>query len=244
MPLKPLNLIKRLDNIKKKPWEAYSVASNVFKNRWPAAEPYIMQDPIAAFYYANEVLKERWPEAEPYIMKNIDVANLYNRNIMKGKWPELLNYIKKDAKAASEYCIFNKVRWPEAEPYIAMDLEAAIIYLREIKQSKWPELEQEILKQQDIDSALEYAKQIGERVSALEPLLTRDNRHLHAYIGDVLKGPWPEAEDELLLDPKLATLYAIDYKPKWPDLEAIIKNKPEYKNLWDVYTGKRSRYYI
>lgn len=252
MPLKPLYLNKRLDKIKKIPWSAYSVAINVLKDRWPAAEPYIMKDPEVALYYARDVIKGRWQEAEPYIMKNIEPANLYNRDIMKGKWPDLLNHIKQDAKAATEYCTFNNVRWPEAEPYIVKDLDAAIEYLRMVKNSKWPQLEQEIIKHQDKNRALYYAKELGERVPALEPLLSKDPEYLYAYIGDVLKQPWPEAEQTLLKDPKLATLYATRYKPtkkgtnvpNWPELEAIINNTPKYKHLWDVYTGKRSRFTI
>ena len=44
-------------------------ALDVFKKRWPAAEPIIMTDAFWAFNYARAVIKGRWPEAEPSIKK-------------------------------------------------------------------------------------------------------------------------------------------------------------------------------
>ena len=219
MPLKPLRTKQRFDTLK--------------------------HNPKALYLFCRDVLKAPWPEAEPYILKDTNVAMHYAYYVKQKLWPELekILYGTKDAKAATEYCTFNNVRWPEAEPFIVKDLDSAIIYLRMIKRAKWPELEQEILKHKDQDNALLYATSLRERVPALEPLFTEPG-YIYAYIGDALKQPWPEAEPTLLKDPKLATLYAIDFKPKWPELENIIKNNPKYKHLWDVYTGKRSRFYI
>lgn len=49
---------------------SYYYALYVFEDRWPEAEPTIMQNPHIAVKYAIYILKRRWPEAEPYIQQN------------------------------------------------------------------------------------------------------------------------------------------------------------------------------
>lgn len=45
--------------------------------RWPAAEPIIMKNPLYAYYYARDVIGDRWPEAEPVIMKDYRASEEY-----------------------------------------------------------------------------------------------------------------------------------------------------------------------
>jgi len=55
----------------------YSFAYDIIHDRWPEAEPYIMQDPRWAYMYALNVIRDRWPEAESYIMLDVYYACAY-----------------------------------------------------------------------------------------------------------------------------------------------------------------------
>ena len=77
MPLKPINTKDRLEKIKTDPQSAYLYSKKILKERWPEAEPYIMQDPFYAYVYALYVIKDKWPEAEPTIKKDKEIWNYY-----------------------------------------------------------------------------------------------------------------------------------------------------------------------
>jgi len=82
------------DPSKMTPWQAYYYARDVIKDRWPEAEPTIMQHPGWACAYARDVIGDRWPEAEPIIMRDPQWACYYARDV-KGRWPEAEPTIKK-----------------------------------------------------------------------------------------------------------------------------------------------------
>jgi len=74
MPLKALKINDRLHKRKIRindpmAEKLFYKALDVFKKRWPAAEPIIMTDAFWAFCYARAVIKGRWLEAEPSIKK-------------------------------------------------------------------------------------------------------------------------------------------------------------------------------
>jgi hypothetical protein len=92
MPLKPINLKPRLEEVKKDPGDAARYAAKVLHHRWPEAEPYILKDPYHAYYYALNVVKERWPEFEEVLLSNPNTHFTYligyAANNVKGRWPE------------------------------------------------------------------------------------------------------------------------------------------------------------
>ena len=73
--------ITDLENvIKEDPQVAFVYATNILKQPWPEAEPYIMKEPIEAYRYAKEILKRRWPEAEPIIKQDRESYNYYKKH--------------------------------------------------------------------------------------------------------------------------------------------------------------------
>ena len=114
-------------------WHAFEV----IKDRWPEAEPTIMQDPGFAYCYAENVIGGRWPEAEPIIMKDPEWAYYYAKYTIKGRWPEAEPFIMKDPKHAYHYAQdVIKGRWPEAEPTIMEDPERAENYIENVIKPK------------------------------------------------------------------------------------------------------------
>jgi hypothetical protein len=104
-------------------------ACNVIKDRWPEAEPIIMQNAAWTYWYARYAIKDRWPEAEPLIMKNAAYAYRYACSVMQGRWLEAEPIIMKDVLCAYGYARdVMKERWTEAEPYIVKDNEYTDYY--------------------------------------------------------------------------------------------------------------------
>ena len=81
----------------------YNYARHIIKDRWPEAEPYIMEDPEWAYCYVRYVIRGRWIEAEPYIKKDPGRAYFYARDVIEGRWPEAEPHIKKDPEWARVY---------------------------------------------------------------------------------------------------------------------------------------------
>lgn len=84
--------------------------------------------------------------------------------------------IIKNPAVAAEYAIERGKPWPRAEPHILKDLSAAIGYGYKVKQGKWPELEDLILREKNPSAAAVYA--------------------IH-----ILQRRWPEAERLIQQDP-------------------------------------------
>ena len=82
-------------------WHAFEV----IKDRWPEAEPTIMQDPGGACYYAEYVIGGRWPEAEPYIIEDPVWACYYAKYTIKGRWPEAEPTIRENER---EWRVYRK----------------------------------------------------------------------------------------------------------------------------------------
>ena len=121
MPLKPIKYKSRLDAIK--------------------------TDAEKAFIYSIDTKHDRWPEAEPYILNNPHIAIKYAMEHMPGKrWPELEKLIINDPHLAYLYAYFNlDKRWPEAEPTIMKDAESAYYYATNVLHKRWPKAEKVIL---------------------------------------------------------------------------------------------------
>ena len=181
----------------------YNYIINVTKDRWPKAEPYIMQSPKWAYHYAYNVIKGRWLEAEPHIAKDPKLAYLYALNVIKGRWPEAEQRIKKSPRLACSYAMnIIEGRWLEAEPYIKKSPQWACDYAVSVLKDRWLEAEQRIMK---------------------------DPQWAHIYAKNVLKDRWPEAEPYIMQDPESAYHYAMDViKGRWPEAEQRIKKSP----LW------------
>lgn len=74
--------------LKDVPWRMVKYAKNVIKGRWPEAEPFILYSPYLAYQYAESVIQGRWEEAESVIATNVESAFLYAKYVIKGRWPE------------------------------------------------------------------------------------------------------------------------------------------------------------
>lgn len=212
MPLKPLKIKDRFENLKKDPKGASNYAINVMKRRWPEAEPTIMKDPKSAIRYAFLLMGgNRWPELEKLIIHDPELILDYAKN-------NLMN------------------RWVEAEPYLLKDPHTASKYASRFNIIKWPNLENEIIKHKDKAAAFLYTKFVArrQRVTELEHLFIGDPAYVISYVYEFIKGPWPEGEETLLQKPEYATRYVIDFKDKrWPELEQILKSG--YPDLWNRY---------
>ena len=136
------------DPSKMTPEEAFNYAHEIIEDRWPEAEPIIMQDPKWAYFYARDVIEDdRWPEAEPTIIKDPGWAFWYTRNVIKDRWPEAEETIKKDPEWAYYYAYeVIKGPWPEAEPIIIQVPNLAFWYARFVIRGPWPEAEPIIKK--------------------------------------------------------------------------------------------------
>jgi hypothetical protein len=101
------------------PSDAYGFLTQVIKQRDPVLEKSFMKDPMTAYNYACYI-EQRWPEAEPYIMQNPKVASLYWQEVINIdiphedwhnpkivvkpiRWPEAEPYIKQDPKSWDFY---------------------------------------------------------------------------------------------------------------------------------------------
>lgn len=80
MPLKPIKLKKRLEEIKKDPQSAFLFAHIRLHHRWPEAEPYILKDKKVAMFYAYHVKQKHWPELEKILDGTKDMP-MYNWNM-------------------------------------------------------------------------------------------------------------------------------------------------------------------
>jgi hypothetical protein len=110
-------------------WDAYRYALMVVRDRWPEAEPYIMQNGHQALEYALRVMHERWSEAEPEILAD------FNRSTY---------YYEQDIDAMADYVsMCRDERWPEYEQMIidkSLD-EFVFSYLNIVVQGPWPQAE-------------------------------------------------------------------------------------------------------
>jgi hypothetical protein len=86
---------------KKSPIVATIFATKILKERWYAAEPYIINDPEEAYRYAAVVINKgddsshiRWPECEHIIMKDPYWAYVYAEYIIGDVWLEAEPYIR------------------------------------------------------------------------------------------------------------------------------------------------------
>jgi len=72
-------------------WDIIVYCETVLKDRWPEAEPILLQDTITASRYAATFVKGRWPELEERIMKRHDGwgAATYAMHVLRSRWPEM-----------------------------------------------------------------------------------------------------------------------------------------------------------
>jgi hypothetical protein len=107
--------------------------------------------PEWAYWYAHNVLRERWPEAEPVIVQSRYWACKYAMDVIKGRWPEAEPIMIKDPYWGYKYAMdIIKGRWPEAEPVIIQHPYWAYFYARNVIQGRWPEAEP-VIRQDKLD---------------------------------------------------------------------------------------------
>lgn len=91
--------------------------------RWDELEKAILstEDPASLTEYAEDILRQRWPEAEPLILNNTWNAYLYAREVIRGRWPELEKILLRsgDGWTSAAYAVnVMRSRWPEMERYM------------------------------------------------------------------------------------------------------------------------------
>jgi lambda repressor-like predicted transcriptional regulator len=160
---------------------AVQYADEVLKGPFPEAEPVIAKDSLEALKYADRVLHDRFPEGEAAIAKNANFSYAYAFNVLHKRFPEGEKAISKDPEIASKYAIqYIKGPWPEAEDVIATDSEAAWRYACLALKGRFKKAEPRIM----------------------------NSHHAMTYAINVIKGPWPEAEDNFAKYDKTAYEYA------------------------------------
>lgn len=116
MPLKPVKIKERFENLKKDPKGASNYAINVMKRRWPEAEPIIMKDPKNAIRYAFLLMRgNRWPELEKLIIHDPELIMDYAKNHLMNRWVEAEPNLLKDPHTALKYVSRFGLIWPELE---------------------------------------------------------------------------------------------------------------------------------
>jgi len=155
------------------PIDLYHYAKKFIKDRWPEAEPFILQDDHTAFKYAVDVVRGRWREAEHIMLKKPSWASMYAQYCLHHRWPRGESVILQDNKAILNYIKYTfkpsevKNGWPAAEPKILTSPEYTYLYACDVLGKRWPE---------------------G------EPVLLRSPQWAYYYACDVLGKRWPEAE--------------------------------------------------
>lgn len=205
----------------------------VVKDRVPAMEATIMQNPEQAVRYAASCIKSRWPEAEQKILTNPQSATAYAKNVLGQRWPAFEEILLRDYPPAEKhvndsnaYNIMHyidaviKARWPEAEPIIAKSKQM-LDYAEKYVKGPWPEVESSIMRS--------------------------NSESIFKYITNVLKAPWPRFENAILkalgkLQPateqwrdvaRLAFKYARDVKGgSWPEAEALLAADADFMELY------------
>lgn len=190
------------------PEKAAEYAWRVIGDRWPEAEPYIMQDPYYALEYAIHVIKGRWPEAENIMLDDNYVAREYSR-FVKDIISEDEYYkqiICKSPHLAYSMAISISRRITEAEPYIMRDPEIAYHYANNIIDDRWPEAEPIIMRHPEW--ACRYARDVvGHRWPEAEPYIMREPYFASRYARYVMFERWPEAEHYIMSNREAYDLY-------------------------------------
>jgi len=191
-------------------YKAILYAQNVLNNRWPLAEPVILEDAHAAFLYAKTIIKGRWPEAEPIIASNPAESLLYAKVIIKGPWPYGEPSIAEDGANAYQYAkeILQDL-FPLGEPAIARLPGYAVLYAQNLLHGRFHEAEPFIA--QDPSWAVTYAGTIlHRRFQEGEPAIASSPKHAYDYMKHIIGGPWPMGEVAIGQDPDTAVAYARD----------------------------------
>lgn len=236
------------------PDTAVRYAKTVIKGRWPEAEQVIASSASSALDYAEHVIGGRWPPGEPAILKrptmptpwsydredHTELAVKYATHVLKTRWPEaeemiLLDGDSGDLRVYAEQAI--RGRWPAAEKKILTDPSAIVKYAELVIGGRWPEGESLILR--DESAAYLYARNVIKgRWPAAEKVVISNLNTALAYIKFILKAPWPAIEKKILatkphIGPYLIEEYLRDSnKGRWPELEALIKNKPKVFGMY------------
>jgi hypothetical protein len=202
----------------KDPQCAAEYAMSVLEQRWPEAEPIILQHPgTTAIEYAAK-FHFRWSALERLLTKSAiwkqqgRFITLYAKQVIGGRWDDgewaLLDF--GDPWSCAEYAAdIIKGPWPEAEQLIATNAQASKVYSSNV---------------------------LHGRFLAGEPIIARTPDEAYGYACFILKGRWPEAEPYIIKDARAAVLYAISViKGPWPEAEPTIKAD---HHQWDIYCSR------
>jgi len=220
-----------------KDWSvATRYAHSLCAGRWLEYESVLINDnpdPAALANYARNIVRERWPAAEPFILKDIDASYFYARDVIGGRWPEAEPIIAQDpvfAKRYAEHVIHGAFK--QAEP-ILLESEHYFDYFSFATRSN-RDLATKLATQFDESMTVKQVLEIiqdGRNKSFENKLLNSTHAHRKAiwYAKEVLKARWPEAEIFLCKSAKYGVEYARDViKGRWEQAEKEIAKKPNY----------------
>jgi lambda repressor-like predicted transcriptional regulator len=209
-----------------KGWTRINVASTLIAE---SQEELLLKrgDPIKISLYARNILKGPWPEAEDIIAKSAEASYIYAGNVLKGPFLKGEDAMSKDTRYAYGYAVnCLKGRFLKGERAIAADTNLAFSYFMEIMKKRWPEGELAIFRNEEFKRHyLKFLKEHDPRgwakinvaaAAVLTPkpkeevLKNGSSVRISLYARDVLKGPWPEAEDKISKGAQASYIYSRD----------------------------------
>jgi len=153
--------------------------NTIIRGRWHDVEKQI-NEPSQILIYSSQVIRGRWHEKEPEILKNLNIALSYCWNVHSwtgGLWTEFEDHLLTSQQKDKENIILQyasvRGRWDAAEKLIVTP-SVIVSYAIDVINGRWREKESLIAK--DPYAAVLYAK-------------------------EVIKGPFPEAEKNILGSP-------------------------------------------
>ena len=126
--------------------------------------------------------------------------------------------------------------WAKAEPVILTDPEACLEYARMVLRKRWPEGEKTILASGNLNIITVYCMDLFgscERWREAEPIVLTDPEYTVDYAHVIIDGPWPEAEELILANPKELEHYVSSLRFSWDRLTGSQKQgiHPKIKEL-------------
>lgn len=187
----------------------------------------------------------RFPEAEEHIVHNPEIALPYARIIIGGRWPEAEEYMGElPADKIAEYAdIAQSELPPQLEKRLMVrDPDLAGEYAIKYKDERWPELERRLVKNFSKSMWRYILKHFNKenRDPQFEKLIVR-SPFVIPYIQATDMGRWPEAERWLPKFPLSAAEYAHKIiKGPFPEAEREIMRNDDAREYYERNV-KRSR---
>jgi len=246
-----------LEQCKTDPSKSVQIASKRGA-RWVEAEPYIIDAAVKSctdtdgdnwtvarnvIHYSKNVIGGRWQDFEDAILKascvglNIRLIIEYCNNVLGHRWTAIESNIKTPSKMYEYSYHVLKSRWPEREDEILKDINTACTYCFHVVAGKWKAYEDKILSNQHDPKAMQSRiLQYSDhfgRWQEAEQFIDDPHVILH-YAMRVIGGRWKEKESILAKFPSYAFTYAQEViKGPFPEAEKGILESPWY---FDYFT--------